>query len=326
MSSLEQTGRCKSVKMEDLYEAAGLSRQAFHQWKQPSQRQLERTPARVVLQLAYHVRSKYLPGSSAREVYYFIRKRPELSEQLVGWGKHLFEKYCLAKGLRVIPMRFKPKTTIRGDYCFDNLIQGKIITDINQVWVSDISYIFGEAGNLLGYATSLLDIYSRHLIGLSFSRTMQAIDTVHPVLQQAFKTRKIHKRKKMPMLIFHSDGGKQYIEKDFIAKLRGADIQSSMADCCYENAFAEAFNDTLKNHMLSDRVLNSFSELKKLESFIKKCYNQYKPHTGIKRATPLEFEKQIQHLKICQRTPLVLKVIERPDNYKALIKEKKVGK
>lgn len=293
--------------MEALYKAAGLTRQAFHQWKQPSQRQLSRTPAAAVLQLAYHVRSKYLPGSSAREVYHFIRKRPELSSQLIGWGKHLFEQYCLANGLRVLPMRFMPKTTIRGDYCFPNLIEGKILTDINQVWVSDISYIFGERGNLLGYATSLIDIYSRHLLGLSFSPTMQAIQTAHPVLQQALKVRK---RKKIPTLIFHSDGGKQYIEKQFIAQLRAAHIQSSMAECCYENAFAEAFNDTLKNHMLSDRVLNSFKELKKLEGFIKNCYNQYKPHTGINRATPLEFEKQIQDLKICQRTKLVIKVIE----------------
>ena len=136
--------------MEQLYQAAGLSRQAFHQWMQPSQRDIEQTPVEVVLQLARFVRENYLPGCGVREVYHFIRKTPNLSHQLVGWGKHSFEKLCLNHGLRIISRRFIPKTTIRGHFMYPNLIEGKTITAINQVWVSDICYIFGASGQLLG--------------------------------------------------------------------------------------------------------------------------------------------------------------------------------
>ena len=88
--------------------------------------------------------------------------------------------------MRVFKARFKPKTTIRGEYVFPNKIQGIEINDINRIWVSDISYIFSSKGNLIGYATSLIDLYSRILLGLNFPQTMTAEDTSIAVLKQAF--------------------------------------------------------------------------------------------------------------------------------------------
>jgi len=113
--------------MEQLYESAGLTRQAFHGWLSPTTKQLERTSPQLVLELASYVRKNYLPGSGSREVYAFIRKRKELSSQLIGWGKHAFENLCLASGLRIVSTRFRPKTTIRGHYIFPNLIEGCIV-------------------------------------------------------------------------------------------------------------------------------------------------------------------------------------------------------
>lgn len=294
--------------MEQLYEAAGLTRQAFNQWLTPTDKQLERTPARLVLELAGYVRKNYLPGSGAREVYAFIRKRKELSPKLIGWGKHAFEDLCLASGLRIVATRFRPKTTIRGDYIFPNLIEGMVITDTNLIWVSDICYIFDNSGKLIGYATSLIDLYSRMLLGLNFSKTMRAIDTSVAVLKQAFKSRP---KSSLTETIFHSDGGKQYIFKPFLKSLKKANIKSSMAENCYENPHAESFNDTLKNHMLLEFDINSFTKLKKQEKFIKYCYNNYKVHTSIERFTPVEYEQHIQTLKPFQRTKLDIKIIEK---------------
>jgi len=295
--------------MEQLYEAASLSRQAFHKWLIPTDKQIERTPAKLVLELAHYVRWNYLPGSSAREVYAFIRKRKDLQlhSKLLGWGKHAFENLCLANGLRIVSKRFRPKTTIRGDYVFPNLIEGMVITNINLIWVSDICYIFDNNGKLLGYATSLIDIYSRLLLGLSFSKTMRAIDTSLAVLKQAFKCRD---KASLIATIFHSDGGKQYIYKPFLKMLDTANIQSSMAENCYENPHAESFNDTLKNHILLQYDLNSFTQLKKQEKFIKYSYNNYKVHTGIERFTPIEYEQFIKTLQPFQRTKLEIKIIE----------------
>ncbi len=293
--------------MEILYEAAGISRQAFHNWLRPSALDLIRTPEKLVVEMAKNVRKQFLPGSSAREVYFFIRKKHnEYNSLLLGWGKHSFEALCLLNGLRIETKSFLPKTTIRGDYIFSNLIEGLQIDDINQVWVSDISYIYGSNGQLIGYATSLIDLYSRFLLGLSFSLTMHAAVTSQEVIKQAFKTRNI---KRFDNLIFHSDGGKQYIEKTFLKAIRDRNIQSSMAENCYENAFAESFNDILKNHMLFDININSFKQLKSMETFIKHYYNFNRNHSGCLKLTPREFEHHILTLQQCQRTILNIKVI-----------------
>ena len=271
--------------MEALYLAAGLSRQAFHDWRQPSEHQQGRTPERLVVELARHIRKTFLPGSSAREVYFFIRnKQQATSAVLSGWGKHTFEALCLNNGFRIETRRFVPKTTVRGDYIFPNLIEGSKITDINRIWASDICYLYGaNGGALIGYATTLIDLYSRRLLGLAFSQTMHAAVTSCEVIRQAFVERP---SPKMPELVFHSDGGKQYIESNFLKEIRAREIRSSMADSCYQNAFAEAFNDILKNHILYDLDINSFPQLKKPEAFVKHVYNHNRPHGSIGRLTP----------------------------------------
>lgn len=292
--------------MEQLYQTAGTFRQAFHQWMQPSSVQILRTPPVMVLDLARKVRRKFLPGSSAREVYAFIRKTPDLDTKLLGWGKHSFEKLCLNNGLRILTLRFRPITTIRGDYVFDNLIAGRIIRDINKIWVCDICYIFSHEGKLVGYAIAIIDVYSRLLLALHFSKTMTAEDTIIPAFKQALKMRK---GVDLTDNVFHSDGGRQFIQKHFLKLLKAQNMLSSMAKNCYENAFAEAFNDTLKNHILTEFTINSFSQLKAQEKFIKFAYNNYKPHTGIRRFTPVDYEKHIANLKSCQRTTVEIKVI-----------------
>lgn len=296
------------MKRQDLFEVAGLSRQAFQRWGQRRGVQQQCTPQDQVLNMALEVRQNYLPGGSARQVYFFIRKKlPTFDSQLLGWGKHRFEAFCLENGLRVEHRRFIPKTTIRGDFVFPNRIEGMEVSNINQVWVSDITYLFASHGQLIGYATTLIDVYSRHLLGLNFSQTMRAEETSLEVLRQAFQTRQ---KNDFNGLLFHSDGGKQYIQTEFIRALRNRNIQSSMAENCYQNAFAEAFNDTLKNHLLHEININSFPQLKKQQAFLQHCYNYNKPHTSLNQMNPIEYELNFLSLQPCQRTSVVIKKIE----------------
>ena len=285
--------------MEVVFEIAGTTRQAFHKWQQPSVFEQKRTSDADIVKVAKEVRKNYLPGSGSRVVYQYIRaKLPEQSKELIGCGRHRFESVCLANGLRIEFHRFIPKTTERGDFIFDNQVAGMELNDINMVWVCDISYIFSHEGKLIGYSIAIIDLYSKRILGLHFSKTMHAHATVQIVLEQALKVRGITKYK---LLFFHTDGGKQFIEGNFLATLKRYDIRSSMAECCYENASAEAFNDTLKNHMLNEYILNSFSQLKQVEKKLEYCYNYNKPHTSLAGRTPVEFEQEIQNLPISQR-------------------------
>jgi transposase InsO family protein len=295
------------MKLQQLCDAAGMSRQGFLKWSGQKGLRRDITPEAEVLELARRVRRLYLPGAGARELYRYIRRSPTLNEKLIGWGKHRFEDLCYDNGLAIRKIRFIPKTTQRGEFVFENLIAGMEIRDINQVLVSDICYVFGRDGRLLGYATTLMDIYSRLLPGLNFSQDMQAVNTTIPVLKQTFTYRGIQALKGA---VLHSDAGKQYIQKDFLKAIKKAGMISSMAANCYENAHAEALNDTLKNHLLIDLNLNSFAQLKKHETFIKNVYNYNKTHSGIGNMTPVAYEQMIGSLQTCQRTILKIKPIQ----------------
>lgn len=295
------------MKMNWVFDMAGLTRQAHSAWINNTTIPKVQTDPVIVIQLAKLIRKKHLPGAGVRHIYTFIRNHQQYDKQLIGWSKHGFEQLCFNSGLRVLSKRFIPKTTIHGAYIFDNKIEGKTIFDINKIWVSDICYIFGSTGTLIGYATSLIDLYSRFLLGLSFSNTMKAKDTVMPVLRQAFK---IRTEESYSGAYFHSDGGKQYIYSNFIKNLRSKNIESSMARNCYENPHAESFNDTLKNHMLHDLNMKSFSSLKRHEGFIKRTYNHNKTHSGIANLTPIAYKGKLMTTSLNKRVGLEIKYTE----------------
>ena len=295
------------IKCEDLYDIANLSRQAHSQKKKRSLKVKPQTDEQQVLRLAKQIRKEHLPGAGARPIYKFIRAHDDYNDQVIGWSKHSFERLCLDNGMGVITKKYIPKTTVHGTFAFDNKIEGLRITDINKVWVSDICYIFGCLGKLIGYATCLIDLYSRFLLGLVFSRTMKAKDTVIPLIRQAYAIRQIPRYEET---YFHSDAGKQYIAADFIELLRQKNIASSMARSCYENPFAESFNDVLKNHLLYDINLKSFNALKRLEKFIKHTYNHNKTHSGIDGMTPAAFELKLPGISLSKRAELEIKMID----------------
>jgi len=292
--------------MEDLYLSAGISRQAYSKWVNlPESKPI--SGDKQVVNLAKSVRKKYLPGSGVRSVYKYIRAIPELDSQLVGLGKHKFEQICHHHGLRIKAKQYIPKTTVHGGFKFLNKIESLIIHDINKIFVSDICYIFGAEGARIGFATAIIDIYSRYLLGLVFSKTMKSSDTVIPALKQTFAKRKIEE---FDDTFFHSDPGRQYIQSGFIEMLRGKNIDSSMSRSCYENPFAEAFNDTLKNHMLIEYEFTNFKQLKRKEKFIKYVYNNNKIHTSIGGITPAEYELNLASIEMKDRIGLEIKTID----------------
>lgn len=295
------------MKMDWVFDIAGMTRQAHSKWLNKPVKSIVKSSQKDVLTLAKEIRKKHLPGSGVRNVYKFIRNNIEYDERLMGWSKHSFERLCLDNGLGIVAKRYIPKTTIHGGFKFENRIEGLVIFDTNKIWVSDISYIFGILGDLIGYATSLIDIYSRYLLGLVFSNTMKAEDTVIPLLKQSFA---IRANDTFTDAYFHSDGGKQYIYGKFIKALRAKEIESSMARSCYENPFAESFNDTLKNHMLWDLQLTNYRSLKRHEKFIKYVYNHNKTHSGINDLTPAQYEINLKSIKSSERVGLKIKEID----------------
>jgi transposase InsO family protein len=258
--------------MNALYRTIGISKQGFHQQLdkflslQDEQRQL--------LGIVMQIRKEY-PTLSAREMYFMLRP--------VHMGRDHFEAFCFKNGLKIEKKRsFHRTTNSWGVTRFPNLLTEQELKGTNQIWVSDITYY--RIGEKFYFLTFIMDLYSRRVVGFSASENLLTEDTTLPAMRMALSTRLVG----LP-LIFHSDGGGQYYCKDFIKLLCQYKIRSSMAETVYQNAHAERLNGLIKNDYLQYYAPADFKELQKQLVRAVKNYNS-KPHSELKRLSPLEFE------------------------------------
>ncbi len=169
--------------------------------------------------------------------------------------------------------------------CYPNRIQDLLITTINQVWVSDITYIRIQTAFV--YLAVILDLFSRKAIGYALSRRIDTALSVQ-ALQRAIET-----RQPPAGVIHHSDQGVQYAAHDYVDTLRAHRFQISMArkGNPYDNAVAESFMKTLKTEevYLSDyRTIHDVHN--RLPHFIEKVYNRTRLHSALGYRPPEEFE------------------------------------
>jgi len=226
------------------------------------------------------------PGMSLRDAYYVLK--PEVI------GRDKFEHYMQSQGFGVGRRKsFHRTTDSKGVIRFPNLIDGIKLTYVNQVWVSDITYY--QIADKFYYLTFIMDMYSRRILGYSASYTLLTQYTTIPAIQMAFKERRSNKYNG---LIIHSDGGGQYYCKAFLKLTQLAGMQNSMGKTAIENPHAERINGIIKNNYLKYYAPNSLEDLKKKLKKAVKMYNEQKPHSALKRLSPVQFENQIKLIDI----------------------------
>lgn len=287
------------MKMEALYHCVGISRQGFHNYRKNQSHKAQRED-QIVQRVRYHRQTHQRMG--ARPLFAMMHQLEQEDQALVQqFGRDKFEQILLNNDLRVQKIRTFHKTTYSGAFRFPNLVEGLKINQLNRIWVSDITYY--RLNQDWAYLTSVLELYSRRLLGYAISQTLQTEHTTIPALKMALKTRKIKDFNNQ--LIFHSDGGGQYYDAEFLKILQQHSILSSMAEIVYENPHSERFHGTAKNDYLIPWKVNSFEQLKREFPRFVKLYNEIRPHESLKYKTPIDFEKEIQLIPLCQR-PLVL--------------------
>ena len=123
---------------------------------------------------------------------------------------------------------------------FPNLAATLEVTDLNQVWVTDITYIRLPQGFV--FLAAVLDAFSRKVIGWALQLTLQAALCIE-ALEKALSGRRFPAG-----LIHHSDRGVQYCSKEYVALLEQHHIRGSMSrkGNPYDNAKVESFWKTLK--------------------------------------------------------------------------------
>lgn len=227
------------------------------------------------------------PTLSFRAMYYKIQPQ--------NIGRDRFELLCKDLGFTIFRKHNTQRTTnSTGVIRFDNLLENLVLDRINQAWSSDITYF--ETSGVFYYITFILDCFSRLIVGHSVSKRLLTEQTTLPALQMALKMRK---NKIRDGLIFHSDGGGQYYDKEFIKLTHKNKIGNSMCEMAYENGKAERLNGVIKNNYLAYYDIKSFEELSENVDRAVTLYNNEKPHKSLKYKTPIAFEKSllISHLQ-----------------------------
>ncbi len=263
--------------MNKLYRSLGISKQSFHQMMD---RELNIvSEQKQLLVLIYQIREDH-PTMGVRDMYY------KLLPQTM--GRDRFEQFCREAGLMVERIKSWSKTTdSSGVIRFDNLMIGITLTSINQVWQSDITYF--EINGRFYYITFIEDSFSRRIIGYSVSKRLTTQETTLPALEMCIKLRNRSKQT-IEGVVFHSDGGGQYYAKEFLKLTKKSGIINSMCEYPWENGKVERLNGVMKNNYLIHREINSFVDLSKEVDRTVSLYNNEKPHIGLQRKSPIEFE------------------------------------
>jgi putative transposase len=167
-----------------------------------------------------------------------------------------------------------------------NLIQNIIPQRANEVWVSDITYLWLKEKNQFCYLSLVTDMYSRKIIGHCVYENL-SVKGCLIALKEALKKAS---KSTTQNLIHHSDRGIQYCCNAYTGLLTRNSIRISMTQSGdpLENAIAERVNKTIKEEFTTDKQIN-FCNIetakKEIGKFIE-FYNTKRPHRSINWLTP----------------------------------------
>jgi putative transposase len=269
----------EEFSLERMARMLGVCRSRFYSWeKNPfNSRFIEDLSMKVDILDAYD-ESKHRSGS------------PKIRKALLKKGRHVSQRRVLRlmreEGLYPkIRKKYRVTTDSKHDYPTPpNLVARDFTAQApNEKWVSDITYI--RAGRRWWYLCVFIDLYSRKVVGWSFSASLKH-DFVISALRMA-----VNGRQPLAGLIVHSDRGVQYACDAFRLALRENKIIRSMSrkGNCWDNAVAESFFHSLKSEIGSE-FQDEEVAYREIFEYIEIMYNKKRLHSTLGYCTPDEFE------------------------------------
>jgi putative transposase len=264
--------------------ALSVSRSGYYAWKNhvPSRRDIERRRLEELVSAIF---------DDSDHTYGYRR----IHAQLLRQGERIDDDTVrrLMADLQLVPCQprpFRPVTTIAGDIAGlpDRVNRDFTAAAPGRKLVGDITYIRTWEGWL--YLATVLDCFSKKVVGYAMDSTMTSA-LVCDALSMATANIQVT----AGATIFHSDRGAQYTSQAFADHAREFAILRSVGrtGVCYDNAWAESFNGTLKNERVNRTVYPTREHARKdITRYIELRYNNKRLHSALDYHTPNEVESE----------------------------------
>lgn len=267
------------MSIATLCHALGITRQAYYQERQRRAQETARD-ARV-LSLVRMIRCRH-PQMGTRKL--LVRLRAHLVQEGLQIGRDQLFTLLRAADLLVRRKRQPRRTTWAGTLRVPNRVAGLTITQINQVWVTDITYLQLQTGRFV-YLFVVMDLFSRAILGSVLAAALEAQYALealqHAATQAATALRE---------LIHHSDHGVQYTSHDYQQWLAARGIRASMGDVgnSYDNAYAERVIGILKHEYGLELPFVDETQARHAVTESIDLYNHERPHQARDYAYPMD--------------------------------------
>lgn len=265
----------------DMCEVLDVSISGYRAWKRggrPDRKRLTDAQMLALIQ-AIHAELKGAYGSP--------RMMRELRARGFPAGKERVERLMRENGIHARhKRRYKVTTDSKhGLAVADNLLDRNFTpTAPNQVWTSDITYLWTDEGWL--YLAIVLDLFNREVVGWSLKPRMTA-DIVTDALTMAW-----FRKQPAAGLMHHSDRGSQYASHAFQDKLTEYGMICSMS-CkgnCWDNAPTESWFNSFKNEWVHGIRYATHAEMKATSfEYIEVFYNRKRQHSTLGYRSPFQF-------------------------------------
>lgn len=263
-----------------MCEVAGFSRAGYYRFLDPEK------PAAADMDLRDEIQKIALewPCYGSRRMVQELKAR--------GWdvNRKRVQRLMREDNLLCVTKRKFVVTTdsAHGLKVYPNLAASIDPTDVNQLWVADITYIRLEEEFV--YLAVILDAFSRRVIGWHLDQVLDDSLSL-AALRMALEGRTVQ-----PGLVHHSDRGVQYASGNYTGLLKENGIAISMSRKAnpWDNAACESFMKTLKYEEVYRTEYRNLAHARAaIGEFLEKMYNEKRLHSALNYRSPVEFERTL---------------------------------
>lgn len=259
----------------------GVSTSGYYDWKERPPSQRSHDDARLLERIGEVFRQ-------SRETYGSPRVHAALARGGEQVGHRRVERVMRERGIQACSYRLYRRLPGLGRFFSStgNKVHDLAITQPDQVWVGDITYL--KAGDERRYLATVMDRHSRRILGWAYGSEKSSSLTAR-ALRSALRT-----REPRPDTVLPSDRGVEYLAgifRELLSKLRVAQSLNRPPPMT-DNARMESWNRSMKSDMYRRR---SFADDGTLRAAIRSYvdfHNGERLHSASGYRSPMEFEDQ----------------------------------